>query len=339
VNLYVFVNNDPVNKTDSTGRDIDPTLRRQFEDLRGAALSKLYYGTQGQFEVAYARWGAIAKEILAAYNKETASEADIIDATSLYDEWLNTDTAKARARWSAEHLAAMEATTKAAAKELAGVDAHLAERENKLQNTQTVGVVSGSAAAAAPVATSAAAGEVTVAAAKATQVVVFTGGVTFVNSEIEDAGVPAEYVEFAEAPILLYGAGRAKPEFEIKRVRVPKGYDIAASRGGTVEGANVDAIKKAMMEGSYEYTSPRGRVGGFRTERGGYVVGEGHHRMTAAFEAFAEGNTKPLTNLLTEGVWTPGAGAPVRGWPGKLVPGATSRGRAWVVLLPGQEER
>jgi len=52
-----------------------------------------------------------------------------------------------------------------------------------------------------------------------------------------------------------------------------------------VDAAQVEAIKQAMLSGAYDFSSAAGRVGGWVNNSGNYMIGEGHHRMTAAMQA------------------------------------------------------
>jgi len=66
----------------------------------------------------------------------------------------------------------------------------------------------------------------------------------------------------------------------------------------------VEKIKDDMLNGRYEFTDPKGIVGGWRDAAGNYFLGEGHHRMNAALEIFEEtGNASYVNELLKHGLW------------------------------------
>lgn len=80
---------------------------------------------------------------------------------------------------------------------------------------------------------------------------------------------------------------------------------IMATQKGGIDSSKVSKIKDDMLNGTYNYSSPEGRIGGYKTLDGKYYVGDGHNRMTAALEIKNQtGNSVPLNNLLNNGRWT-----------------------------------
>ncbi|MFY0568744.1 RHS repeat-associated core domain-containing protein [Archangium lansingense] len=76
----------------------------------------------------------------------------------------------------------------------------------------------------------------------------------------------------------------------------------------------VDELKAHMENGTYEFESPRGRIGGtYDPQDGIFYIGEGHHRMAAAIE-LAEKNPAHVQKLLQNGRFSQGA-APTRSRP------------------------
>jgi hypothetical protein len=86
---------------------------------------------------------------------------------------------------------------------------------------------------------------------------------------------------------------------------VARRFGISPTRSGEATNPeNVAALKASMLDETFNYTAPKGRIGGVRVN-GHYFVGEGHHRITAAMEIFSEtGNDAPLKNLLSNGLWS-----------------------------------
>jgi RHS repeat-associated protein len=76
---------------------------------------------------------------------------------------------------------------------------------------------------------------------------------------------------------------------------------VYGSRIGTTDQATVRQIESDMRAGRYRFTSPEGRIAGWRDAQGNYMIGEGHHRVRAAIET---GNPSNLQQLINNGVWT-----------------------------------
>lgn len=335
-NLYIYVVNDPVNRVDPSGQ-IPRDMLLEYQDAREKALGALYRGTQEQFDEAYAAWGAQANKVL-AWAKKRNTPWDIEDALRIHDEYSNTDVSRRGSLPSSTAIASQLKIVLEAKSHSSKIVENMEEGEKNLGNTQTVGVAAGSAAVAAPVAGSVAAGELAVATAQATQAAAVTVGVNIVNSELEANGVPPEYVQLAEAPVFLYGAGRPGMRVELRRVKVPDGFDIQPSRPGPpMTRESIDTLKQAMEQGTFDYS--RGRVGGNEVQGGRYVVSEGHHRLTAAFELFSQGQTGPLTRLLAEGRWVGTYVSPVSKWPQISVGTTSPRAAAWWIPLPQREHK
>ena len=86
---------------------------------------------------------------------------------------------------------------------------------------------------------------------------------------------------------------------------------VRGTQVGLGKPAQVDEIKTAMRDGTYEFTADRGRVAGYLDESGTYHVTEGHHRMAAAQELFREtGDPTYVQRLLDEGLFEQRATAP-----------------------------
>jgi hypothetical protein len=67
----------------------------------------------------------------------------------------------------------------------------------------------------------------------------------------------------------------------------------------------VNQIKNDMLNGTYRFTDPEGRISGWRDAAGNYYIGEGHHRMEAALQIFEEtGDPKYVNQLLENGHWS-----------------------------------
>ncbi len=67
--------------------------------------------------------------------------------------------------------------------------------------------------------------------------------------------------------------------------------------------ASIDALKKSMLDETFEYTQIRGQIAGYY-DKGIYIIGDGNHRMVAALELFKEtGNSKYVMELLKNGKW------------------------------------
>lgn len=66
----------------------------------------------------------------------------------------------------------------------------------------------------------------------------------------------------------------------------------------------VGKIKESMLTGKFNYSSMRGRIGGYLDSKGRYFVSEGHHRMAAAKEILKDlGDSEPIKKLLQYGRW------------------------------------
>lgn len=81
--------------------------------------------------------------------------------------------------------------------------------------------------------------------------------------------------------------------------------NISSNRGGNTSADNVAQIKAAMQNNTYDYTAPRGRIGGYMNDAGEYQVGEGNHRMQAAMQIYQEtGDPSAVLKLIENGSWT-----------------------------------
>jgi len=79
---------------------------------------------------------------------------------------------------------------------------------------------------------------------------------------------------------------------------------VSFGQKGLRDPAAVGRIKKAMLEGTYEYTAKKGIIAGW-INNGKYILGEGHHRIAAAMEILKETkNATPLLNLIKNGAWS-----------------------------------
>ncbi|MBD0405126.1 RHS repeat-associated core domain-containing protein [Flammeovirga sp. EKP202] len=94
---------------------------------------------------------------------------------------------------------------------------------------------------------------------------------------------------------------------------------IMSMQKGLRHPAVVDDLIHAMTttgDDIFRYTAPEGRIAGYLTDRGVYVINSGNHRVVAAKEIFSKtGNLKPLENLLKNGIWSPSAGLPASARP------------------------
>lgn len=73
----------------------------------------------------------------------------------------------------------------------------------------------------------------------------------------------------------------------------------------------VDQIKNDMLNGSYRFTAPEGRIAGWIDSKGNYYISEGNHRMVAAQEIYKKtGDTSYIEQLLQNGSWTQSKNAP-----------------------------
>jgi hypothetical protein len=84
-------------------------------------------------------------------------------------------------------------------------------------------------------------------------------------------------------------------------VRLPR---IRGTQLGLKDPSKVDTLKADMLAGRFDCLAERARVGGIRDDRLVFHVVDGHHRIVAALEIYAEtGNMTPLLNLLAWGKW------------------------------------
>ena len=89
--------------------------------------------------------------------------------------------------------------------------------------------------------------------------------------------------------------------------RVPAYIRSATLQGSLARPGSVDQIKADMMNGTFRFESPEGRVTGWRDENGIYYINEGHHRINAALEVFwSTSDDVFLRQLLDNGRWRPG---------------------------------
>ncbi len=80
---------------------------------------------------------------------------------------------------------------------------------------------------------------------------------------------------------------------------------IRGTQTGFRKPGQIDGIKRAMLDGSFDFKDIKKRIGGYLDSKGTYHVTEGHHRMAAAQEIYKEtGNSQYITQLLNEGRWT-----------------------------------
>jgi len=93
--------------------------------------------------------------------------------------------------------------------------------------------------------------------------------------------------------------------FFLKSGPLPK---VRGTQIGLQKPAQVDHIKAAMKRGSYAFSEPRGKIGGFVDKKGVYHVVEGHHRMAAAMELWKEtGDPRHVQSLVQHGRFVPKA--------------------------------
>jgi hypothetical protein len=84
-------------------------------------------------------------------------------------------------------------------------------------------------------------------------------------------------------------------------IRVPR---IRGTQIGLKNPATVDTLKADMLAGRFDFLAPRGRIAGIRDGRLVFHVMDGHHRVVAALEIYAEsGDMLPLLQLLGWGKW------------------------------------
>ncbi len=109
---------------------------------------------------------------------------------------------------------------------------------------------------------------------------------------------------------------RLTPQALIVDGTVIYGSQNVLSKPGVIE-----EVKQAMQFGLYRFSDLAGRIGGEITEEGEYVIGEGHHRMAAAFKIFQEtGNSEFVQKLIQYGRFFPGTTLPVQSFP-EIPPG------------------
>ena len=98
-------------------------------------------------------------------------------------------------------------------------------------------------------------------------------------------------------------------------IRLPR---IRGTQVGLKNPAQVDTLKADMLAGRFDYLAPRGRIAGIRDERMMFHVKDGHHRVVAALEIYAEtGDMLHLLQLLAWGKWDD---KPVGPWESRPMP-------------------
>lgn len=100
---------------------------------------------------------------------------------------------------------------------------------------------------------------------------------------------------------------------------------IRGTQVGLRHGGLVDVIKTDMRADTFRFAAPEGQIGGILDRQGIYHVMEGHHRMVAALELFAEtGDDHFIRELISWGIWELAPALPTsrpmpsRSWIGKL---------------------
>ncbi len=80
---------------------------------------------------------------------------------------------------------------------------------------------------------------------------------------------------------------------------------LSSTQSYVEDWVKVAALKKAMLNGSFAFSSLEGRIGGeYHEPRKIFFVGEGHHRLAAALEiAFESGNWSCFNKLIRYGDW------------------------------------
>lgn len=80
-----------------------------------------------------------------------------------------------------------------------------------------------------------------------------------------------------------------------------EGMTIYGSQNVLAKPGVVDQIRTAMLNGTYQFSSLAGRIGG-EIRNGAYIIGEGHHRMAAAIQIYrSTGNPEFVRKLIEFG--------------------------------------
>ena len=87
---------------------------------------------------------------------------------------------------------------------------------------------------------------------------------------------------------------------------------IKSTQIGLERPGKIDQIKLDMLNNNYNFTGPKGIIGGYLDKNGIYYVSEGNHRMVAAKEIYMKtGDHQYIKKLLENGRWTAVNTAPV----------------------------
>lgn len=80
---------------------------------------------------------------------------------------------------------------------------------------------------------------------------------------------------------------------------------------GLRDPANIDKLKKDMLNGEFKFSESKGRIAGYVDGQGRYYITEGNHRMVAAQEIYKQtGDASHIEKLIKNGVWTESKNAP-----------------------------
>ncbi|MWN32952.1 hypothetical protein GQ595_10935, partial [Gilliamella sp. Pra-s54] len=81
--------------------------------------------------------------------------------------------------------------------------------------------------------------------------------------------------------------------------------NIKGTQVGLRNPAQIDSMKRDMMNGNYDFKKIDNIIAGYVDSKGNYYITEGHHRMAAAMEIYKKtGNTFYVKKLLSNGKWT-----------------------------------
>ncbi|EST59256.1 Rhs family protein [Proteus hauseri ZMd44] len=70
---------------------------------------------------------------------------------------------------------------------------------------------------------------------------------------------------------------------------------IRRTQTGFRKPGQIDGIKRAMLDGTFEFEEKR--IGGWLDSKGTYYIGEGHHRMAAIQEIYKK---QVILNILID---------------------------------------
>src|SRR5271168_4612187 len=84
-------------------------------------------------------------------------------------------------------------------------------------------------------------------------------------------------------------------------IRLP---GIRGTQIGLKDPPQADKLKADMLAGRFDYLATQAKISGIRDDRLVFYVVDGHHRVVAAQEIYAEtGDKTPLLELLAWGKW------------------------------------